>query len=217
MVSLNGRAEQAYDTLLRALKDAPETSDTQEERLWALTLLGEIAARTGKVRAAELHFEEALTLGPNDAYLLGAYTDFLLDQDQAEKVRNLLLGHTRVDGLLLRLALAEQRLAAPRLAECVESLRARFAASRMRGDRLHQGEEARFTLWLLGQSDVALHLARSNWAVQREPRDARILLEAALAAGDLEAARPVLEFLVQSRLQDIQLEALARRIREKGL
>jgi tetratricopeptide (TPR) repeat protein len=217
VASLNGRAEQSYDTLLRALKDAPETSDNQEERLWALTLLGEIAARTGQVRGAERHFEAALALGPNDAYLLGAYADFLLDQDQAEKARNMLLDHTRVDGLLLRLALAEQRLAAPRLAERVESLRARFAASRMRGDSLHQGEEARFTLRLLGQPEVALQLARSNWAVQREPRDARILLEAALTAGDREAARPVLEFLAQSRLQDVRLEDLARRIREKGL
>lgn len=218
VASLNGRAEQSYDTLLQALKDAPETSDNQEERLWALTLLGEIAARTGQVRAAEQHFEAALALGPNDGYLLGAYADFLLDQDRAEKARNLLLDHTRVDGLLLRLALAEQRLAAPRLAERIASLEARFAASRMRGgSSLHQGEEARFTLRLLGQSDAALHLARSNWTVQREPRDARILLEAALTAGDRDAARPVLEFLAQSRLQDVRIEELARRVRENAL
>jgi len=216
VASLNGRAQEAYAALLRALRDAPETSDNLEERLWVLTLLGEIAARTGDVRVAGQHFREALALGPNDAYLLGTYADFLLDQDQAERARNLLRDHTRADGLLLRLALAEQRLAAPRLAEHIESLQARFAASRMRGDSLHQGEEARFTLHLLGQPDAALHLAQANWAVQREPRDARILLEAALAAGKREAVRPVLDFLAQSRLQDVRLEALAGLVRESG-
>src|SRR2546422_7884202 len=40
---------------------------------------------------------------------------------------------------------------------------------------------ARFNLYLLGNKEKALALARENWKLQREPRDARILLEAARA------------------------------------
>ena len=101
-----------------------------------------------------------------------------------ERWSALLREETRVDGLLLRLTLAEREIGAPGRDAHIEELRARFAASRQRGDSLHQGEEARFLLHLVDQPQAALTLAQANWAVQREPRDARILLEAALAAGE---------------------------------
>lgn len=214
VTSLTGHAERAHAFLRQALEDRGDQIG-REERLWALTLLAEIAVRTGKVQQAGQYFKEALVLGSNDAYLLGAYADFLLDQDQAGEVRDLLKEHTRVDGLLLRLALAEQRLAMPGLAERVASLEARFAAGRMRGESLHQGEEARFTLHLLKDPAVALRLAQSNWAVQRESRDALILLEAATAAGDLSAAAPVLAWLKQNHVEDVRLSALTAQIERK--
>ena len=214
VASLTGHAEHALAVLRQALEDRGDEIG-REERLWAMTLLAEIAVRTGKIQEAGQYFKEALALASNDAYLLGAYADFLLDQDQANETRDLLKEHTRIDGLLLRLALAEQRLAMPGLAERIASLEARFAASRMRGESLHQGEEARFTLRLLEQPTAALRLAQSNWAVQREPRDARGLLEAAWAARDSSAASPVLKWLKQSHLEDVRLAALAAQFEGK--
>jgi hypothetical protein len=64
-------------------------------------------------------------------------------------------------------------------------LRARFAASQLRGDRVHLREEARFTLELLGDPQAALALARENWTVQKELPDLRLLLESSLASSDL--------------------------------
>ena len=127
----------------------------------------------------------------------------------------LLREETRVDGLLLRLTLAEREMDAPGKEAHIEDLRARFAASRQRGDNLHQGEEARFLLHLVDQPQAALTLAKANWAVQREPRDARILLEAALASGQSEAARPVLEMMERTRLQDVPLRRLANELQAK--
>ena len=207
VASLTGHAERAHAFLRQALEDSGDEIG-KEERLWAMTLLAEIAVRTGKIQEAGQYFKKALTLGSNDAYLLGAYADFLLDQNQADEARDLLKEHTRVDGLLLRLALAEQRLASPGLAERIASLEARFAASRMRGESLHQGEEARFTLRLLKEPAAALRLAQNNWTVQREPRDALIFLEAASAAGDLSAAAPVLDWLKRNHVEDVRLSAL---------
>jgi hypothetical protein len=95
------------------------------------------------------------------------------------------------------------------LAAHVQALRDRFAAARLRGDAVHRREEARFALHLLAEPSIAVQLARENWKVQREPPDARILLEAALASGDGAAARPALEFLAATGLEDVRLAALA--------
>ncbi len=198
--------------MLEAALASPRPGDNQQIRLWALTVLGETDARLGDGEAAERHFREALSLGLRDTYLLGAYADFLLYASRAQEVRSLLRDETRIDPLLLRLALAEQALGASTLEGHITDLRERFAASRQRGDTSHQREEARFALYLLKNPKEALRLAQANWAQQREPWDVRILLEAALAAGAPEAARPALDWLATSRLEDEQVQALVAKL-----
>jgi Tfp pilus assembly protein PilF len=206
--SMNGQAEASYERLRRVL--AKQRDVAPGLRMWILTGLAEIAQRQGNSRLAETHFKEALALGVSDAYLRGAYADFLLDQGRPAEVLALLKNQTRADGLLLRLTLAEQALQAPGAGEHASALKARFSASRMRGESLHLREEARFTLHVLKLPPEALRLARENWAVHREPWDARIYLEAALAARDPGAARPVLDWLRENRVQDVKLASLAK-------
>lgn len=208
--SLNGEAARSYDMLSHALAQAPQAE--AGVRRWALTTLAEIAARRGQPEVAEAHFAQALALSRNDEYLLGAYADFLLDQQRPGEARDLLRNATNADALLLRLALAEQMDGAPEREAHVAALRDRFAAARRRGDSVHRREEARFALRLLGEPRQALQLARDNWEVQREPWDARLLLEAAIAAGDGAAARPVLEFRARSGIEDVTLARLAGEI-----
>ncbi len=205
--SLNGQAESSYERLRKVL--AAQRDAAPGLRMWVLTSLAEMAHRRGKSRDAEAHFREALALGVADAYLKAAYADFLLDQGRPAEVRALLKNQTRADGLLLRLTLAERALMARRAEEHADALKARFSASRMRGDSLHRREEARFTLHVLKQPHEALRLAQENWAVHREPWDARIYLEAALAARNPGAARPVLDWLRENRMQDVKLASLA--------
>jgi len=178
-------------------------------RQWVLTSLAEMAERQGQSRVAEAHFKESFAVAEADAYLKGAYADFLLDEGRAADAATLLRNEIRADGLLLRLALAEAALKQPRAREHVEALEARFYASRLRGDSLHRREEARFTLHLLKRPHDALRLAQENWAVHREPWDARIYLEAALAARKPDAARPVLDWLEENRVEDVRLASLA--------
>ncbi len=208
--SLNGAATKSYETLRRALTQASAVDISA--RLWALTTLAEIAARTGQPQLAEAHFKQALSLGRADDYLLGAYADFLLDQGRPAATRDLLKDATRADALLLRLALAEEMVSSADLAQHVHALQDRFAAARLRGDTVHRREEARFALRLLKQPRAALQLARENWEVQREPWDARILLESALAAGDHVAARPALEFRTRTGIEDVALARLAAQL-----
>jgi Flp pilus assembly protein TadD len=215
VTSLNGQAEGSCGLLGRTLEGS--TSARVDEKLWAFTVLAEALERLGRVSEAETDFKKALALGQRNPYLLGAYADFLLDQGRAMEAADLLKNENRADGLLLRLALAESALA-PRPATCnshIAALKARFEAGHMRGDFVHQREEARFDLRLLGQSSEALRLAQANWQVQHEPADLRILLESALAAGNPGAAQPALNFMRNNRLEDVELEKLAQRFNGK--
>lgn len=210
---LDGRTAQSYARLNQTLQNTQ--SDDPELRIWGLTVLAELAVRLEKVEAAERHLRQALAMNSRDAYLLAAYADFLLERDRPEAVVKLLDDHTRVDGLLLRLALAEQRLGMPEFDTHRASLSARFEASRLRGESLHQAEEARFRLQILRKPAAALNLAQANWAVQREPRDARVLLEAAIAARDRAAAAPVLALLRTAWREDLPLNRLAAQLNQE--
>ena len=208
---LAGRARDGYRLLQEGRRRSPGAEPLLQ--VWAHTILAELAEQLGYVAAAEKHFRDALSLA-RDPYLLGAYADFLLDQDRPGEVLALLEDESRIDPLLLRLALAERRLGAAALGEHLALLQDRFDAARRRGESVHLREEARFTLHLLDQPGEALELARRNWATQREPADARVLLEAALAASKPAAAQPVLEWLERTGLEHVGIEALVDRLAE---
>jgi len=213
ILSVSGQLDAAYRQLARAVSTAhsPVPADQQ----WALTTLAEMAERMGNTDAADRYYRQALHIPRRNGYLLATYADYLLDRNRFQEVVELLANDTRADGLLLRLTLAEIALRLPTAAVHIDALTARFAASRMRGDSSHQGDEARFLLHVLDQPESALALAQKNWDVQREPRDARIFLEAALAAG--KNPQPLLAFLTESKLQDARLETLLAQIGGSGI
>ena len=212
IVGLTGQATASREMLTESLE---RSGISVRERLWILIVLAEMAARTGDVNAAEKHFLDARSLGVKDHYLLGAYADFLLDQGRTQEVVTLLQHETRADGLLLRLTLAEHALYLPTAKNHTAELAARFAAGRERGTRVHVREEARFTLGLLHDSQTALTLAQTNWAIQKEPWDARLLLESALAVSRWNAARPVIDWLRTNHVEDMGLQQLVAQFPEE--
>jgi hypothetical protein len=203
---VTGRLREAYAKLRAIFEWYPDAQPGLQN--WVLTSLAEMAARAGLVQEAEAHFRAALSRDGADNYVLGAYADFLLDHNRPQEVAALLRDKTQADPLLLRYALALQAQNSRELAARVAQLDERFAASRLRGDRVHLREEARFTLHLLNAPQAALTLAQENWQVQKEPADVRILLEAALAADDAAAVDVVREWLKDSRLEDMQLQPM---------
>lgn len=208
--SATGRAATAAAALQRALAAAPAAPVA--ERLWALTRLAETEERLGRAAEAEAAYRAARALGQPDVYLQAAEADFLLDQGRPAEVLALLRGQERSDLLLLRLALAAQALGRPEAATWRQALAERFAAAVARGDTAHQKEQARHELVLAGRPAVALALAQANFAVQREPADARVLLEAAVATRSRTAAQPVLDWMRTSGIESRMLQALAQRL-----
>lgn len=207
-----GRAAAAADALRAALAASPGADP--DTRLWVLTRLAETEERRGAWPAAEAAFRAALALGVADVYLQAAYADFLLDRGRAAEVLALLKDRASADVLLLRLALAAKVTGDAAAPAHAQALAARFDAARQRGDASHQKEESRFRLGVLGDAVGALRLAQANFALQKEPADARILLEAALAARQPAAAKPVLDWMAASGIESVALRGLAARLKE---
>jgi len=206
-----GGTRSAYRRLSDALARRPDAAP--ESKLWALTRLAEMAWRLGETQSAERHFRDALALGVIDNFLLFTYADFLLERGRAKEALSLLQGGERSDTLLLRLALAARALKLPVAERYARALGERFAAAALRGEKLHLQEEARYLLDLRGDAAGALAAARENWSKQREPRDAAVLLEAALAARDPGAATPALAWLEASGFESEKLRRLAAQLR----
>jgi Tfp pilus assembly protein PilF len=204
LLAYSGQMDAGSAALQRALDETHDSGN----RLWLLTRLGEVAAWRGQPDKAEKHYRAALALGIDDGYLLAAWSDFLLDQHRPAEVVKWLTGWEASDGLLLRLALAGTALKQPAAKAHVQALADRFAAAKVRGDTTHQAEEARYLMHLAGDPAAALSVAAANYRVQREPRDARVLLEASIATKDAGAAQPVRDWLRSSGFEDAHLRRL---------
>ena len=201
----------ALEAAITAHPDAPLAS-----ALWAASTAAEIALRLGDAGSAGRHFNAALARADaaqtRDPGLLAAWADFQLDARQPQAVLTRLKGQERLDGLLLRLLLAERQLARSGDARAGQRALAhetvlvqRFAEQRARGDISHQREQTLFAVRAVNDPAAALAAAQRNWALQKEPVDARLLLEAASAAGNAAAAQPVRDWLARTGLVDARL------------
>ena len=209
--SISGEARTSYDQLKTALARAADADP--DIRIWTITLLAEMAVRLGESAAAQDWFKQAMALGEPDSYLLAAYADFLLDQQRAPEVVRLLKDKTRIDSLLLRYAIALKATGGAEAARQRDALTQRFDAAMLRGDTVHQREQARFELALRGDARAAVRLAKLNWAVQKEPADLRILAETAAASGDAEATELVRQWIAKAKLEDASVAPTLRKLK----
>lgn len=214
LMAVTGEAEAAYDQLAAAIPAAERENPAVLG--YMQTMLGVIAEALGQDETAEEHYRRGLAIDGNDLYLMRAYSDFLLDQERYGEVLRLTADHHADTGLLLRASIAA--LAAGRSAEAegwTTELANRFEEIRLRGGEPHGRYEARYTLALQHDPPRALRIALDNWAQQKQARDTRNVLEAALAAGDAAAAEPVLAFLKKHGTQDATLEPLVKQLERR--
>jgi hypothetical protein len=176
-------------------------------RAWRLSELGEMAERLGDDTAAEHWFRAGLEIAPEDFYMRAACADVLLRHDRAAETLSLLSGYESMEPMLLRIAIAHRKLGDGAGDRADALLSSAFDVEERRGDAVHRREQARFLLDVERQPAAALAAARQNWQVQREPDDVLILLRAAQAANEVQAAAPALQFLRRTGLQDSRLAA----------
>jgi hypothetical protein len=180
--------------------------------VWLETLAAETAETLGADDAALEHYRAALARrAPPSIYLLTAYADALLRAGRAGDVVDLLESAPPADPVLLRLALAQKR-AGESSDAIIDRLRYRLELALQGVEAAHAREAAYFALNLLDLPELALERALANWQTQREPIDARLVLEAALGAGRADDARPVVDWLAESNVRHAELDRLVARL-----
>lgn len=211
IMALTGKAEEAHEQMTKIMPAIK--GNFPELAPWLLTVQGNTAVALGKTEQAEQYFRTGLELEPQNKDLLRNYADLLLDNERNEETIALLRDHTSDNGILLRAAIAAKRTEDKKLAdEWKMQLENRFEEIRLRGSQPHGRFESRYELELNDNPRRALELALANWEKQKESRDTRNLLEAALAAGDDGAVQPALEFLRQHGTEDVALTKLVERL-----
>ena len=211
--SATGHADNALRILDAIAQQEPNEPAAMQS--WAHGLMADAAKTLGQSDRADAEFVKALQFAPGDNFLLADYADFLLDRGHPQKALELTRDYSQSDTSYLRQVLAEYRLGSPATKADIQQMASRFGDLEQRGDsRLYGREEARFALQLQNDPAKALRLAREDWSHQRAPEDMRVYLEAALAAGQPQAALPVVEFLQRTRLEDPVVRALAARVTE---
>lgn len=206
VLHLSGKSAQSYADLKTAY--AQNIDKTTGIDIWVMTLLAEMAHRLGDDEAAEHYFLASIQLEEPDSYLLGAYSDFLLDKKRPQQVIKLLKDKTKVDPLLLRYVEALKLILSDQTDKYIQTLKLTFAAAELRGDTVHQREQSRFELRLMNNPKRALILAKENWKVQKEPADARVYLEAAIAMNDKQSIKVIKEWLTSNQQIDTNLSHL---------
>jgi tetratricopeptide (TPR) repeat protein len=211
VLAVTGHAEEAYASLAEIMPVARQNWPSAVQ--WIVTMQAEISRALGRDREAEQHYGEGLANDPQDFYLLRSYGDFLLDQGREEEALSLLREHINDTGILLCAAIAARRHGETALAaKWTTQLKSRFEEIRLRGNQPHGKFEARYELELMDNPQRALAIAQANWQQQKDPRDSRNVLEAALVAKDPVQARQVVEFLKENRTQDVVLERLVQQL-----
>ncbi|MHA7833015.1 MAG: tetratricopeptide repeat protein [Algiphilus sp.] len=206
--SLSGEAEQA----LRSLQTHLQLSEGDAEaRLWAYSVRAAIGWRLGRAETEDWFREALASVGAeHDMALHLQFADFLLTQGRhAEAAETAQPWNGSNEGLILSL---RARMGSSTQDEAIEQdrrrLEARLEAERARGGARHFGTEAAAALYVQQQPERALWLAQRNWTTQKTPADARLLLRAALASRQAEAAAPVRQWRVENGVEDQRLDAL---------
>jgi hypothetical protein len=192
LASLSGQAPAAAQALARL-------SPGRSPPPWLALMRAELAERLGDESALALY--RAALAGEDEVYTRAALADWLLARRRAAEALAVVetSRDADADALLLRRAIALRQLG--RDAAPAVLLRERLAAADRREPGRHAREQARFALDVADEPREALRLARLNWAQQREPADALLLLRAAQAAG---------------REGDADRQSLLRELRGKG-
>lgn len=213
-LAATGKAETAYRRLAEL---RPTVRQQFPDALgWVDATQAEIARTLGRDLEAEKHFRDGLARNSADYYLLRGYADLLLDQGRAGEAYELVEDHVADTGVLLRAAIAARNSSQTEAATRYKTLLSqRFAEIRLRGGQPHGRYEARYYLELEEAPEKALTIAADNWERQKEQRDTRNLLEAALAANNPKAAASAIAFVKRHHAEDRILADLVRQLEQR--
>ncbi len=189
-------APKIYDRL-GAILSQPGALDPSLQN-WARGLQGELALLQGNAAAAQGHLAAVVAA---DAFALRErmmLSDLLLADGKAVEALELLSPAIPADGVLIRRVLAAEATGDNVTAKSGrDELAQRFKLNIDLGLKAHAREESLYFLRIAKDPAMALQRALVNWSMQHEIEDAQLLVDAAVFAGEPEAAAPVVRWMAE--------------------
>jgi tetratricopeptide (TPR) repeat protein len=184
-----------YAKRLQAILSRPGLLDPQLHG-WAMGLIAEIAIHQGDRPLAMTQLQAVLADNPLALRERVMLADLLLADGAPQAAMDLLAAAPDTDGVLIRRVQAARAIGdsttEARLAAILDK---RFKLNLDLGLNAHAREEGLYFLTVAHDPALALTRASVNWALQHEVEDAVLLLDAAEAAGQPDAAQPVRDWM----------------------
>ena len=210
-----GQPEPAVHRLTRTIR-LPQYQDESSQD-WLSFHLGEAHRVAGQSEQAIAVWSDRLKRNSRSHLLRLSLADLLNLQGRHAQAKA--IATNQADMASLTDALLMQALLASRGSkDADESALAKQMAARLRAQALREEsliERPKLIYQIAYGQDIAAGLALSieNWNLQKEPPDAALFVQAALALGKAQAATPVVEWVEKTGYSDPQLGPLIKQLK----
>jgi tetratricopeptide (TPR) repeat protein len=205
-----GKPQPATELLSAALK-AKTFQDTSSQD-WIGFHLGEALRVGGQSAQALAIWQKQLKANPQSHLLRLSLAEMLNSQGNYRQAKQIATTESASDALLMQALLASRGLKESDEKRLASLIDARLKSQEMRQESLIERPKL-FYLIAYGKDPAAgLALSIQNWQLQKEPPDALLFIQAALAVNQPRAAEPVLIWSEKTGYTDPELAALIRQL-----
>lgn len=208
-----GQPLPAVDMLSRALRSASYQDAASQD--WLGFHLGEANRVAGQPARALDVWSQRLKASPQSHLIRLSLADLLNQQGQYREAKTIAMAATSsnapnspatlTDALLMQAVLASRGLKDPDEGRLASQLEARLQSQALRQEALIERPKLIYQIAYGRDLKAGLALSIDNWQLQKEPPDALLFVQAALALGQARAAEPVVKWAEKTGYTDPQL------------
>lgn len=208
-----GQPLPAVAMLSRAIRSANYQDAASQD--WLGFHLGEAHRVAGQPAKALAVWGQRLKASPQSHLIRLSLADLLNQQGQYREAKTIAMAATSsnapnspatlTDALLMQAVLASRGLKDPDEGRLASQLEARLQSQALRQEALIERPKLIYQIAYGRDLKAGLALSIDNWQLQKEPPDALLFVQAALALGQARAAEPVVKWAEKTGYTDPQL------------
>lgn len=209
-----GQPLPAVPLLARAIR-SPDNQDAASQD-WLSFHLGEAHRVAGQAASAIAVWEQSLKSRPQSHLIRLSLAELLNQQGQFAQAKRVALYKPDTgslsDALLMQVLLASRGFKDSDEARWASLMDARLKSQALRQEALIERPKLIYQIAYGRDMAAGLALSAENWRLQKEPPDALLFVQAALALGQARAAEPVLAWAQKTGYTDPQLGPLLKQL-----
>lgn len=214
----SGQASGAVKQLSAAIRLARFQDASSQD--WLGFHLGEALRVAGQPDRAGEVWRQRLKLNPQSHLLRLSLADVLNQQGRFAQAKTVAMGLTKTntsaltDALLMQAVLASRGLKDKDEERLASQMDARLKSQAQRQETMIERPQLIYQIAYGQDTAAGLALSVANWQLQKEPPDAVLFAQAALAQGRARVAEPVVTWAEKTAYTDPQLEPLIAQLKQ---